>query len=189
MIKIALAVLATGASLVACGTAPAAQHSRATSGHSAAVSVNAEPPTFKAPAGFDPDTDTICFVSSKFDCTDEIDITATSPENCAAASGVYCNINTVRVPAGVTITKDDFKSDAVVQAYQAPFPDRSWKILTLKWPDGSSAKIGIHITSEWSLMTVKSKILAKSGKPLFESPYNGQFTICDTYNTSDECPS
>ncbi|MGW3242355.1 hypothetical protein [Streptomyces sp. NPDC001070] len=118
----------------------------------------------------------------------DFDVTTTSPEDCTRES-IICPIATVNVPKGMKITKQMLRDDAVVQAYQTPFPDINWERLTFKWPDGSSAKLRIKITSEWSLVTVKAKLLGKSGKPLLESPFNGEFYICDTYNTTEACSS
>ncbi|TKA11785.1 hypothetical protein [Actinacidiphila oryziradicis] len=141
-----------------------------------------------APAGFDFQAVDVCFASSRVRCTQDFDVTTTSPEDCSL-NAVMCPIATVHVPAGTKITTQMLKADAVVLAYQAPFPDNTWERLTLKWPDGSRAKLSIKIATEWSLVTVKSKLLSKTGKPLVGHPFAGKFYICDTYNTDAVCNS
>ncbi|MGW7613698.1 hypothetical protein ACWGKW_42000 [Streptomyces sp. NPDC054766] len=98
-----------------------------------------------------------------------------------------CTVTTATVPANMQITSRMLKTHVVIQAYEAPFPDRSWERLTLKWPDGSSAKLSIEIETDWSLITVTSEVVSKTGTPHLEAPFSGQFAICDTYNDDAAC--
>ncbi|MBJ6636791.1 hypothetical protein H4K36_00335 [Streptomyces sp. DHE7-1] len=98
-----------------------------------------------------------------------------------------CTVVTATVPADMKITSRMLKAHTVRQAYGAPFPDRSWERLTLKWPDGSNAKLSIKIETEWSLITVTSKLVSATGKHRLGRPFSGQFSICDTYNDDAAC--
>lgn len=171
--------------LVGCGATPAAKPAQ--TAVSKPRSSPSGPPLIKAPAGFDESKDTACFNEPRVRCAEDFDVDSVSRPVVCSRNANICTVVTATIPATVKITSRMLKAHVVMQAYGAPFPDRSWERLTLRWPDGSSAKLSIKIETEWSLITVKSKLVSETGNPRLGTPFSGQFSICDTYNDDAAC--